>query len=324
MSASLDQLRDQFQAELDAVHDGETLDLDMPRERPGLVVLRKAITLDGHGITIWAMKGPVLRIDADRVSLRNLRIELTGEASSPASADGCAIEVRGKRATLENVEVRGRVMGLPEEEGLWAYPNSLNLGELPYGTDHHVHLRVVVPVPCQLTSEIAGIAIEPRNLSPGPHEVTVRLDRLSPDTLLSGTFSLRTAFLKRRIHVSGFTSRIGNPIVAREIDKVIWSPPDWGRPPVEVRPKSNPPPPPTRQEPECPKLPERPKKRSPNYPLSSDEVELPSGVPPTRPKSWEEPPVAPSPVPPIGSPQTEPPVLPVRITEQRKRPSGPL
>ena len=105
-----------FQDDLDALQDGATLQL-IPREFPGPVKINRCMILDGQGATIWSLKGPVVSIRSDGVVLRNVRIEVTGENGTGMAEEECALQIEpGRGVHLEkDVEVRGRVIGLPQE-----------------------------------------------------------------------------------------------------------------------------------------------------------------------------------------------------------------
>jgi len=216
--------RGQFQHELDWTMDDETLSLAARQERPGPVVVRNNATLDGRGGTVWAQAGPVVRVTAERATLRDLRIEYTGPDG------GVALSADYDGITLENVTVRGAVVGLAVEAGEWRYPHQLNLGTVLPGVPHAVRLRVVVPVPCQLSSEVAGVTLTPQTLPPGAHEVRVLIEPLSKDTLVCGTLTIKTAFLRREIvlNAHALAPAAGLPAPATQQERVVWEPPDWG------------------------------------------------------------------------------------------------
>ncbi len=229
MTPSTDKARTAFQDQLDWTMDDETLALDMPRERPGPVVIRNRIVLDGKGCTLWAQAGPVLSVLSEKVVLRNLRIEYTADGTDEGPNAGVALLTDGTGLTLEGVTVRGNVRGLVAEEGEWRYPHQLNLGALAYGMPHVVRIRVVVPVKCQLTSEISGLSIEPRMLAPGAHEVRLEIEHMLRDTLVSGTIGIKTVFLRREIVLNAhvLSPAEGLPDPAREQDRLVWQPNDW-------------------------------------------------------------------------------------------------
>ncbi|MBO1349115.1 MAG: hypothetical protein EBE86_017770 [Hormoscilla sp. GUM202] len=116
--------------QLDSLEDYATLQLrPSGGEYAGPIAIDRPLILDGQGATIWSLKGPVVSIESDRVSLCNLRIEVTGENSA-------------SRLPV----LRGTVMGIPAEEGDWNYPQALHLGQLAYGSTHDLLVRIVVPL----------------------------------------------------------------------------------------------------------------------------------------------------------------------------------
>jgi hypothetical protein len=161
-----------------------------------------------------------------------LRVEVTGLSEVVQPKEGCAILVKTEKVPhLENIEVRGNVIGLPSEEGEWRYPFSLQIGQVAYGKEHEFRLRIYVPVPCDIISNISGFSIEPGNLSPGPHEIRLLLDpdRLPKDTLISGTISIVTPFLKRQLLVSAHIREAlsEHPEPMQGTGQIIWEPQDW-------------------------------------------------------------------------------------------------
>jgi hypothetical protein len=204
-----------FQAQLDALRAGSSFEINSPQELPGPIVIKDGLTIDGHGATIWSLRGPVVSVEADGVILRNLRIEVTGDGPAGDSDANCALRVKDDhQIILDNVQVRGTVKGLPLEEGDWQYPFSLSLGQLAHGLDHSFLIRVGVPVACQATSDIAGLDVQPRALVPGVNEIRLSVEALPRDTLIDGELWLVTAHLKRRISVTAHCSLEGaNQIV---------------------------------------------------------------------------------------------------------------
>lgn len=213
----------ELQTELDSLHNGAVLQL-LPGEYAGPISIRNSVVMDGQGSTIWGLKGPVLTIKPDGVVLRNIRIEVTGKSGTEQPEDGCALLIKSSKSpTFENVEVRGSVIGLHEEEGEWYYPHSLHLGHLSHGAEHTFIIRIAVPVPCQLHSDISGVNIEPRNLDQGSHKIQLHVERLPDDTLLNGCIRIISTSLNRTIMVNalilnkGVSGDQGN-------GQLIWEP----------------------------------------------------------------------------------------------------
>jgi hypothetical protein len=214
--------REAFQHDLDLAVDDELFYPCPPLERAGPIVIRKRLAIDGEGCTIWSAAGPTVHIEKADVSIRNLRIECT-------DPDGVALKIDHPNITLEDVTVRGRVEGLAVERGEWRYPHQLNLGALAHGMSHSLKFRVVVPVACKMYSEVSGLTLTPRMLPPGSHEVTLLIERLPRDTLLYGTISIRTTFLRREIAVNAHicVPQVGIPEPATVQDRIVWQAKDW-------------------------------------------------------------------------------------------------
>ncbi|MBA4064900.1 MAG: hypothetical protein C0501_14535 [Isosphaera sp.] len=290
MTPNPDQARADLQHLLDGAADGDVVRIDPPRERPGPVVVRSGVTVEGAGCTVWGQTGPVVIVRGPNAVLKDLRIEHTADGADAGPAPGVALWVEGAGLGLENVTVRGAVVGLAAEAGEWRYPHQLNLGGLAAGMPHDLRLRVAVPVPCQLTSEVAGVVLEPRTLGPGCHEVRLRAEAMLRDTLVFGTIGIKTAFLRREIVLNAhfLSPADGLPDPARGQGRVVWEPPDWaglvaaGPPAVAAAPSVLPTPaipnPPPRAVPDIPPPPEaRPAAAAPPPPAVSPP---PAPVPP--------------------------------------------
>ncbi len=212
----------ELQARLDAQAEGASVNFALRREYPGPVVLDKDLGLDGCGATLWALVGPVLTVQA-AVRLRNLRIEVTGNVLA-SDAAACAILVTpGGHLTLENVEVRGRVQGLPQEEGVWHYPHGLALGGIAPGVAHDWRFILYVPVDCQIKSHISGLKVTSSELRAGINDLQMHIDSLPRDFLLDGHLILSTPMLRRRITVTAYADE--SPAALRGQGQVIWTPP---------------------------------------------------------------------------------------------------
>ncbi|NEP01941.1 MAG: hypothetical protein F6K58_25455 [Symploca sp. SIO2E9] len=218
-----------LQQQIDSLEDGATLQLwPAGGEYKGPIIINHPLSLDGQGATIWALKGPVVSIESERVKLRNLRIEVTGEEISINSEDKCAIVLKSApNLQFDHVEVRGLVMGIPEEEGEWKYPNSLYLGQLAHGREHDLLLRIVVPVACKISANISGLEFYPRRLTPGANEIRLHIEQLPEDTLINGSIFLVAASLKRRISLTAHILSLPDEAVASTGSNVVWQAEDW-------------------------------------------------------------------------------------------------
>ena len=194
----------------------------LPQEYAGPFVINQPIILDGQGATLWAFKGPVLQVISPTLTLKNLNIEVTGESFNHVEEE-CAIRVGATTVVhCENVQVRGQVMGIEGEIGVWHYPYSLHLGQLAQHTTQQFVLQIQVPMSCYIESAIAGVHLTPPQLEAGYQQVILTIEPLADDTSLCGSLYIKTAHLKRRIqltaHISATVSSKNQSI------PVIWAP----------------------------------------------------------------------------------------------------
>ena len=230
MTALFDNQRIQFQTDLDAIHPGGSLELSC-QEYPVPLVVRRSLTIEGHGATLWALKGPVLIIEAGaQVHLRNLRVEVTGEGMTMTPEEEAAIRVApGGQVDLDDVEVRGAIEGLPQEAGIWRYPKTMYLGPMSPSAPHEFRVRIATATPCKISSQVSGIDVSPSTLPGGKVELRLKVEQLRNDTFLYGRILLKTAFSKRWIVVSGHVSdATGSPSPpGGQHAPMLWEPPDW-------------------------------------------------------------------------------------------------
>ncbi|MEM9541420.1 MAG: hypothetical protein AAGA60_18220 [Cyanobacteria bacterium P01_E01_bin.42] len=211
-----------LQEELDSRSPRDKITLFPPNgEYEAPIAIRQPVTLDGAGATIWRKTGTVVAIESDRVRLQNLRIE----ATDPQNTQSAIRVASGKNVIFENVEVKGMVTGIPTESGVWDYPESVNLGRLAHGCEHQFKIRIIVPLPCQIIDEIAGLDFFPRRLQPGANEVTLRLEPVPKDTLIFGSVFLVSDSLKRRLTVSAQVLPL--PGESPTQVKLIWQAKNW-------------------------------------------------------------------------------------------------
>ena len=215
-----------FQDELNALLNGAVQQL-WPQEYAGPIILKNAITIEGNGATIWALKGPVVSLQCPGVMLRNVKVECTGEDTGHESDRYALLIEPGIDFELNDVEVRGLVKGIPSEEGEWRYPLSLSLGALLCKHEYQYRLRLVVPVPCRIQSTISGIETIPQQLVPGLNEVILHIENLPQDILISGLITIKTDLLKRSFSLYGIVNDFGNPPIDAQEIPVLWEPADW-------------------------------------------------------------------------------------------------
>ena len=211
-----------LQDRLDRLKDGDTLTLKPTDEAKGPVVLRKPVAVVGAGATIWAARGPVVRIESGGVALRHLNVEVTGREADLEGEAACALVVRpGVSASLEDVTVRGDVIGLDREEGVWRHPRTLSLGTLKAGTAHEFVVMLSIPTRCVVECDIDGLHVQPHEIQGEPVKMVLRLDALAAGTRLRGRLTLRSAYLTRRITVNALAAEGATNVGGGQ---VVWAP----------------------------------------------------------------------------------------------------
>lgn len=239
-----------LQAWIDKAARGSSLKLEPPRcEIQGPVIIRQPVVIIGQGCSFWAEKGPVLSVQCSGVVLNDLNIEVTGSHANLTEAEATALLVGPKLGiSLNNVVVRGNVLGLDGEEGSWRYPRTVRLGDLQADQQHTFTVCLALPVACQLTSEIAGLEVQPRQLSPGLIRATLLVEPMKQGTRLRGFLKLRTPLLTRQIQVTCTVQANARGVTGT--GQVIYQPDDWAaltaaaqtpKPPVKSADLTSPP-----------------------------------------------------------------------------------
>lgn len=171
-----------------------------PGEYEGPLVVDRACVIDGCQSTIWANNGPVLTVAAPNVTLKNLRIEVTG---SPTDENArIAMKTNDPNTKLENVEVRGNVIGLSQEAENWDLPGIISLGEFAANKENTFAVSLQIPSEAILDSKVKDLRISPTHLSVGQNSLTLTTDELRNNTILYGEIIIRSA-VSRRIYVTG-------------------------------------------------------------------------------------------------------------------------
>ena len=233
---SLAVLGNELQKTIMATASGSVLALDVSRgEYEGPIVIKKPITIDGRGHSIWSKKGPVVIIRSQGVVLKNLQVEVTGKQEKLTDVESCSLAVQpDAKPTLESVTVRGNVVGLEGEEGAWAYPTAVNMGSLKANVNHTFKLSLLVPVPCRFSCDISGVSILPGGVSGGNMaELTLKIDPLAEGTRLRGSILIKSGALVRRIAVGANVARVDNTAAIVGGGNTLWQPVPEPEPPTE-------------------------------------------------------------------------------------------
>lgn len=207
-----------LQALIDAAAPGSTVVL-MRDEYQGPLSITKPLTLEGKGSVLWASQGPVVTVQSLGVTLRDLEIEVTVPEDASGEGDIALKTAPSAPPRLENVRVRGRVMGMGED-GDWSLPATLQLGRLAPRALNDYRLSIRVPVSCTLQTPIAGIQLQPRQLSPGEHEIVLQIENVAPETLILGHIEVQSPTVTRSIPLMGHTLGADGMPPARQL--VLW------------------------------------------------------------------------------------------------------
>ena len=174
-----------------------------PGEYEGPLTVDRPYVIDGGRSTLWANSGPVLIVSAPNVTVKNLRIEVTG---TPADSEGrIAIKTSDRYTRLENIEVHGDVVGLPQEAKSWELPGIISLGEFAANTENTFTVSLEVSVAAELDSMVKDLRISPTHLTAGRNSLTFTTDELRNNTILYGEIAeARGAQRRRAVQRPGF------------------------------------------------------------------------------------------------------------------------
>jgi formylglycine-generating enzyme len=110
----------------------------------------------------------------------------------------------------------------------WLIPGSLHCGSLGQGLRYERLLRIVVPVPCRLTSNSSLVVVDQEQLSRGPQQILLTIGPMPEDGPFQTSLRLSTPSIERNIDVVfqvGAPPSVGySPAPQRSI---IWQPSHW-------------------------------------------------------------------------------------------------
>ena len=206
----------ELQKTLDAAPAGATIQL--PRgEYRGPIAIARALTIQGEGAVIWARTGPVVRVQSQGVFLGGVQIEVTDADPNLADSD-VALWVVGAAPTLQNVGVRGRVVGMAREaETNWRLPDALDLGAFAPRAANSWVFAVEVPVECRLKTGVSGLQIQPNQIEAGAHEIEIVAQGIGPDTFLAGQIEVEHGGIARPIPLSGRAESLSAAVQGKRI-----------------------------------------------------------------------------------------------------------
>lgn len=171
-----------------------------PGEYEGPLVINRPCVVDGAQSTLWANKGPVLTVSARNVTIKDLRIEVTDDLAR--GTDNIALKSVGSDTKLENVEVRGNVVGIPQEAENWNLPGVIALGEFAANNVNSFSVSINVPSPAVINNKMQDLKISPVQLHSGRNNLLFTTSELRNNTILYGEIIVQSA-VSRRVCVMG-------------------------------------------------------------------------------------------------------------------------
>lgn len=172
-------------------------------EFEGRFFIRKSCTVNGGGALLWNSSGPVLVIEADGVSVNNLKAELTSD--NIPGQQYISVYCRGKNASFSEVEVNGSVIGVQGEEQYWGFPKILDLGRLPAERRESFSVEIYSPVEAEIRCGIYDIKLSHDVLSKGYNNITLTVEKFRGGSVIYGNIFIISSVtgITRKIFVSG-------------------------------------------------------------------------------------------------------------------------
>lgn len=179
-----------------------------PGEYEGPLTVTRPCVIDGGMSTLWADQGPVLLIDSPGVTVKNLRVEVTGAANTPDAR--VAIQTGHPDTVLSCVEVSGDTAGLANEAPVWDIPQVLSLGTFAAEQTNSFSFRLNVPADARLSCSLKDIRLTPDRLTKGDNLLVVETGTIRDRTIVYGEIMVETA-VSRRIYITG-KAQSGAPV----------------------------------------------------------------------------------------------------------------
>lgn len=172
-------------------------------EFEGRFFIRKSCTVNGGGALLWNSSGPVLVIEADGVSVNNLKVELTSD--NIPEKQHISVYCRGKNAAFSEVEVNGSVLGVQSEEQYWGFPKMLDLGRLPAERRESFSVEIYSPVEAEIRCGIYDIKLSQDTLSKGYNNITLTVEKIRCGSMIYGNIFITSLVtgITRKIFISG-------------------------------------------------------------------------------------------------------------------------
>lgn len=171
-----------------------------PGEYEGPLTITRPCVLDGQNSTLWANNGPVLIVDSASVTLKNLRIEVTGNHGN----DQAVVSLRSNYTDtkLENVEINGAIEGLPGETAQWGIPSVISLGDFAANKENSFSIEFDAPRGAEIIHNLKDVVITPQQIKQGQNILSIKTSNMRDNTILFGEMLIKTD-VSRRIYITG-------------------------------------------------------------------------------------------------------------------------
>lgn len=171
-----------------------------PGEYEGPLTITRPCVVDGQRSTLWANSGPVLIVDAASVTLKNLRIEVTG--TQDRDRPTATLLSHYADTKLENIEINGAVEGLPEEPSQWGIPGVIALGDFAANKENSFSIEFDAPRGAEIVHNIKDVVIRPQQIKQGHNTLSITTSNMRDNTILFGEMLIKTG-VSRRIYITG-------------------------------------------------------------------------------------------------------------------------
>ncbi len=160
-------------------------------EFEGPITIEKPLKIIGNTTTVWAKRSPAIVVKSIGVTLENLRAELT-----EASTEDAVIRAEYP-CDVKNIEVLGTVSGFGNEDGFFDVPRTIDLGEFLFEEENSFRMTLNVPDKTEIFCGVREVVFEPKILSRGKNEVTVKVSGISLQTYLYAEVLFKSKFTRR-------------------------------------------------------------------------------------------------------------------------------
>lgn len=179
-----------------------------PGEYEGGFIINQSCTVNGGGAVLWNSSGPVLVVNAEKVSINDIKVELTSD--SIPYEQMISVYCRYTDTKFSDVEINGMLIGIPDEEQYWGLPDAVSLGRLPAEREQSFALELYAPAEAKIYCELHDIKLSQAELSKGFNTIALTVGKVRSGSLLHGYIYVKSA-VTRKIIISGETGGEDEP-----------------------------------------------------------------------------------------------------------------